>query len=58
MALAIAHHARGQEIDFAEVLRKELPADMNPTLKRDLLADPAALAHWLATHPERVGESR
>ena len=33
----------------------KLPDNMNPTLKRDLMRDPAALADWLANHPEIGG---
>lgn len=53
MGIAIAHYARSQEVDHLEVPRTKLPDNMNPQLKRDLMQDPAALAHWLATHPDR-----
>ena len=50
MGLAIAHYARGQEIESPPVEKIALPETLPPDLRRDLEADPAALAHWLSQH--------
>jgi phage terminase large subunit len=50
LGLAIAHYARGQEIDNPPAEKIALPETLPPDLRRDLEADPAALAHWLSQH--------
>jgi hypothetical protein len=52
MALAIAHYARGQQLDLAVTKRPKLAPDLPPDLKHDLERDPEALRHWLSEHPE------
>jgi len=52
MGMAIANYARGQEQDGPEQKSPNLPQDLPPDLRRDLEADPAAMAHFLSEHPE------
>jgi len=48
MGLAIANHARGQEMGDPATKSPNLPPDLPPDLRRDLMADPRALADWLS----------